>query len=381
MNVFSLDCETQINNKGNPFDETNNLVLGAYGTDTNYSTFVPDSTEGLQRSMESAKLVVLFNAKFDLHWCRRIGIKFNIRLPIWDCQLAEFILSNQQWKYPSLEEACAKRSLGHKIDVIKEEYWNKGIDTDKIPFDILNTYLRQDINLTYLLYLAQVEEFKKPEHQAKYKIFRLQCYDLMVLQEMEYNGYKFNVDQAKKEVAKLEEATTRIVSTLNGMFPDIPLNYSSNDHISCMLYGGDLIHEYRVPVGVYKTGGKIGETRYKIMEQRYTLPRLIEPLKGSELAKEGYYYTNEDVLKNLNATGQAKKLIDLLLERRGIEKLRGTYYDGIPNLIQSMNWKDEIVHGQLNQCVTCTGCLSATKPNQQNMHGYCKRLWLSRYDS
>jgi len=380
MKIFAIDVETQINNKGNPFDETNHLVLGAYGTDTNYSTFVPDSTEGLQISMESAKLVVLFNAKFDLHWCRRIGIKFNIRLPIWDCQLAEFILSNQQWKYPSLEEACAKRGLGHKIDVIKEEYWNKGIDTDKIPFDILNTYLRQDINLTYLLYLAQVEEFKKPEHQAKYKIFRLQCYDLMVLQEMEYNGYKFNVDQAKKEVAKLEEATTRIVSTLNGMFPDVPLNYSSNDHISCMLYGGDLIHEYRVPVGVYKTGGKIGETRYKIMEQRYKLPRLIEPLKGSELAKEGYYSTNEDVLKNLNATGQAKKLIDLLLERRGIEKLRGTYYDGIPNLIKSMNWKNEIVHGQLNQCVTSTGRLSATKPNQQNMPGNCKRLCVSRYD-
>jgi len=380
MRIFALDVETTINHKGNAFDETNNLVLGGYGSDSYYDIFIPNDVGRIQEVLDQARLVVLFNAKFDLHWIRRIGVKFNIRLPIWDCQLAEFVLSNQQWKYPSLEEACAKRGLGHKIDVIKEEYWNKGIDTNMIPFDVLTTYLRQDINLTYLLYLAQVEEFKKLEHRDKLKLFRLQCYDLMVLQEMEYNGYKFNVEQAKIEVTKMEEATTRIVDALTVMFPDVPLNYSSNDHISCLLYGGDLIHEYRVPVGVYKSGGKIGETRYKIMEQRYTFPRLVEPLKGSELAKEGYFSTNEDVLKNLNATGKAKKLIDLLLERRGIEKLRGTYYDGIPNLIKDMNWKDEIVHGQLNQCVTSTGRLSATKPNSQNMPSDCKRLCISRYD-
>ena len=380
MNIFALDVETTISSKGNAFDENNFLVLGGYGTDTIYFRFLRENVERIQECISQAKLVILFNAKFDLHWCRRIGIAFNVRLPIWDCQLAEFILSNQQWKYPSLEEACSKRGLGHKIDVIKEEYWNKGIDTDKIPFDTLDTYLRQDINLTYLLYLEQKKEFNKPENQRKYKIFRLQCYDLMVLQEMEYNGYKFNVKQAKEEVDKLEKENTRIITELNSMFPDVPLNYSSNDHISCMLYGGELIHEYRVPVGVYKTGGKIGETRYKVMEQRYTLPRLIEPLKGSELAKEGYYSSNEDVLKNLNAKGKAKKIIDLLLERRGIEKLRGTYYDGIPNLINEMHWKDDIVHGQLNQCVTSTGRLSATKPNQQNMPGNCKRLCISRYD-
>ena len=379
MNIFALDVETTISSKGNAFDETNVLVLGGYGTDTSYFRFIPDNVQRIQECILQAKLVILFNAKFDLHWCKRIGITFNVRLPIWDCQLAEFILSNQQWKYPSLDEACAKRGLPRKLDVVKLEYWDKGIDTDKIPFEVLDEYLNQDISCTYLLYLAQKKEFEKPENQKKYKLFRLQCYDLMVLQEMEYNGYKFNVKQAKEEVDKLEKENTRIVAELNSLFPDVQLNYSSNDHISCMLYGGELIHEYRVPVGVYKSGGKIGETRYKIMEQRYTLPRLIEPLQGSELAKEGYYSSNEDVLKNLNAKGNAKKIIDLLLERRGIEKLRGTYYDGIPNLIQSMNWKDDIVHGQLNQCVTSTSRLSATKPNQQNMPPNCKRLCISRY--
>lgn len=379
MKIFALDVETTISSKGNPFDETNSLVLGGFGSNTTYIYFLPSSISSIQKCLDHARLVLLFNAKFDLHWCRRIGITFNLRLPIWDCQLAEFILSNQQWKYPSLEESCSKRGLGHKIDIIKEEYWNKGIDTDKIPFDILNTYLRQDINLTYLLYLEQKKEFEKPENQKKYKLFRLQCYDLMVLQEMEYNGYKFNVNQAKEEVTKLEKETTRINQFLSSVYPDVPLNFSSNDHISSMLYGGTITNEFRVPVGVYKTGGKIGETRYKIMQQTYELPRLIEPLKGSELVKEGYYSSNEDALKNLNAKGKAKDIIDALLELRGLEKLRGTYYDGIPNLINSMHWKDEIVHGTLNQCVASTGRLSATKPNQQNMPPNCKRLCISRY--
>ena len=198
MNIFAIDVETTISSKGNAFDETNVLVLGGYGTDTIYYKFLSNDVERIQECISQAKLIILFNAKFDLHWCKRIGVNFNVRLPIWDCQLAEFILSNQQWKYPSLDEACAKRGLPRKLDVVKLEYWDKGIDTDKIPFEVLDEYLNQDISCTYLLYLAQKKEFEKPENLKKYKLFRLQCYDLMVLQEMEYNGYKFNVKQAKE---------------------------------------------------------------------------------------------------------------------------------------------------------------------------------------
>ena len=107
---------------------------------------------------------------------------------------------------------------------------------------------------------------------------------------------------------------------------------------------------------------------------------MIEPLKGSELAKEGYYSTNEDVLRSLKANAKGKKIIDALLERRGLEKLRGTYYDGIPNLLAEHDWQDSIVHGAFNQCVTITGRLSGTKPNQQNLPGDCKRFCISRYE-
>jgi len=381
MNVFALDVETTIFKKGDPFAAINSLVLGAIGTDKLYSSYDEKNMQSIQTTMDNAKMVILFNAKFDLHWCRRMGITFSIRLPIWDCQLAEFFLSNQRWKYPSLDESCAKRNLPRKIDIVKTKYWDKGIDTPAIPHNILDEYLRGDITSTYLLYLAQVAEFKKPEHVGKYRLFRLACYDLMVLQEMEWNGFLFACNAAREESIRLEKESTAYDAIIYSLFPDIPINLGSPNHISCMLYGGDISSTIKIPIGIFKSGAKTGQVRYQNVEQVYKLPRLIEPLKGSELSKEGCFSTNEDTLASLNTNGKVKKIIQALLDRRGVEKLRGTYYDGIPNLSEKHNWQGNIIHGQFNQCVAITGRLSGTKPNQQNMPPGCKRFCISRYDN
>lgn len=379
MNVFALDTETLTHSKGDPFDTRNKLVVGGWGNADKFNIFHPTTTESIQRAILESSLVVLFNAKFDLHWIRNIGITFPIRLPIWDCQLAEFILSNQRLKYPSLEDACVRRGLGNKIDVIKLEYWNKGIDTDAIPPEILEEYLQQDVSLTYKLYLAQVDEFKKPEHASKYKVFRLACYDLMVLEEMEYNGFLFDCEAARKEADALAIQAEALDASILDEFIDVPINLGSNDHVSAMLYGGVITQDVRIPIGTYKTGARVGQTKYGTIVQEYVLDRIVEPLKGTELAKEGFYGTGEDVLQSLKPDGRAKRIIGSLLNRRGLTKLSSTYYNGIPNLIEKHNWDQQFVHGSLNQCVTITGRLSATKPNQQNMPGGCKKFCISRY--
>lgn len=380
MKTLALDVECTTHNKGDPFDTRNKFILGGWYDGTTYSIHNHDNFSN-NYAMECDKVgrILLFNAKFDLHWLRNMAITTANHTQIWDCQLAEYILSNQKWKYPSLDEACERRGLGNKIDVIKTEYWDKGINTDEIPTDVLTDYLQQDLKLTYLLYEAQLKEFQSPEHRDKYKLFRLHCQDLLVLEEMEYNGYKYDVENSLNAAKLLETQSNEIDQRILSMFDNVPINLGSPNHISCMLFGGEITHETKVPVGVFKTGAKVGHTRYKILEQQYKLPRLIEPLKGSELAKEGYFSTNEDTLANLRATGAVKVIIDLLLERRGLEKLRSTYYEGIPKLMQEHYWADSIVHGQLNQCVAITGRLSATKPNQQNMTKEVKDFCISRY--
>src|SRR5579864_2866100 len=119
MQVLAIDTESNTWNKGNPFDRRFKGVCHSWadssdsGADKNNS----DSLERLESRIRQSDLLVGFNFKYDLHVLRKLGVDIGDK-PVWCCQLGEFILSNQQWKYPSLNESCERRGLGAKIDVI-----------------------------------------------------------------------------------------------------------------------------------------------------------------------------------------------------------------------------------------------------------------------
>jgi DNA polymerase I-like protein with 3'-5' exonuclease and polymerase domains len=318
----------------------------------------------IQTKLNEAELIIFFNAKFDLHWLRRYGLTLPRDCRVWCCQLAEFLLGNQTEAYPSLNGACEKRGLGQKVDEVAK-MWALGIDTPDIPITILQPYLEGDLSLTYQLYLKQIEEFlAKPE---LYRLFKLQCLDLLVLAEMEWNGFKYNVDASLAKAKEERENLGRIEKRLNELVSVPGINWNSGDHLSCVLYGGTISINNRVPIGVYKTGIKEGTEKWGWVATDYALPRLVEPLRRTKLKKEGYWRTGVEVLEQLPAKGTCKLIIELVLEYSKLEKLIGTYYEGIPETIAEHNWKDNIVHGKLNQVVARTGRLSASEPNQQNM--------------
>ena len=155
-------------------------------------------------------------------------------------------------------------------------------------------------------------------------------------------------------------------------------NPSSGDHVSAALYGGILKYpDKETYTFTYKDGRTTEKTRNITVER--VMPRLITPLKGSELAKVGYYATNEPTMQSLCARGDVKKFIDLILKRSGLEKRRGTYLHGLPAMMEAMDWEKGIIHGQLNQCVAVTGRLSSSKPNLQNFDKEIANLFISRY--
>lgn len=159
MSILILDVETTISNKGNPFDQTNKLVcVGLKFTNETRFIFYEEQFDYIQDIINNAAIIVGFNIKFDLHWLRRIGVDIS-KIRVWDCQLAEFLLNNQQTKYPSLNEAAIKYSLPMKLDVVKSEYWDKGIDTDQIPREVLSEYLTQDLVLTQQVFERQRKQF------------------------------------------------------------------------------------------------------------------------------------------------------------------------------------------------------------------------------
>jgi DNA polymerase I-like protein with 3'-5' exonuclease and polymerase domains len=402
--ILVLDVESTTKAKGHPFHYENTLCYVGLSDGSNTHLYDIEysgdpyhlALNEIKDKIESSDLLVGFNIKFDLHWIRRYidDIKFP---PVWDCQLAEFLLSKQTTPYPSLDSAATKYNLGTKLDTVATEYWDNGIDTPSVPKVILEEYLQQDLVLTHKLYL------KQREHLRSSALFRLHCSDLLTLQEMEYNGMLYNTTLSKTKGDEYGAAIELLDGELKHLLASPTLNLSSSIHLSAALYGGTYRYFATVPtLRILKDGTEKAGTREGVIEVE--LPRLVDPLprtetlptskyKGSELEYENKkriaakklpyirsYSVDKETLRTLKCKGKAKEVIGLLLRRSEMEKLQSTYFWGIPKIMEERGWKDNILHGQFNQCVAVTGRLSSTKPNLQNQSGDVKYLFESRYE-
>ena len=368
--VLALDCENTTWNTGNPFDIRNFNVCISYATE-NSSGVVFENREDFSRLFEQSTLLVGFNLKYDLHWLRKLGYDFSNKR-VFDCQVAEYLLSRQTFRYPDLD-TCAKKYTGEgKSTVVETEYWAKGINTHEIPRNILAEYAEKDALLTYRVYQKQQELI--PAHQRI--LFSLTMQDLLVLQEMEYNGLHFDRELSLRKAHELETEITELQTKLN-IHHNVPdFNWGSVDHLSALLYGGTIKKDVRVPIGVYKSGKKEGEVRFKIETETYNLPRKYTPVRGSALKKEGLFSVEEDYLRKLKGD---HTLIDGILRIKELAKKNNTYYNGLVDRQNEMNWPLDRIHGQFNQCVTSTGRLSSSKPSLQNFEGDVKEIFPSRF--
>lgn len=389
--IVTFDVESTTINKGNPFTASNKLVC--------YSVKVDDSpidsvcyddlefVRPLRYALEGASLLVGFNIKYDLHWARRYGVQPSDRVRVWDCQLAEFIIRGQKGSYPSLNESLLQFDLGQKDDKIAQ-YWDIGIQTTDIPRDELITYNKLDVELTYKLYLAQ----QKIMTDRQKRLCMVMGLDLLVLEEMEWNGVKFDVEKCKQKAVETEKQLKEISDELRQLLnaPD-DVNFDSGHQLSCLLYGGafELTRVSHVDKLIYKSGPRKGEeyerNRYETSE--ISCKQLFTPIKGSEtkltskVGEKTYpiYATGEDVLRQLKKPTKAhRRIIEVLLSRAEQAKLLDTYYGKIPELLDKMEW-GEYLHGQYNQVVAATGRLSSSGPNLQNFAGDVDELLITRF--
>jgi len=384
MNYLVLDVETSIKNKGNPFDRDNKLMLVGLLNDKETAVFdieysvdpYKELLNNIQLAVDAADVLVGFNIKFDLHWLKRYGIDFS-KKRVWDCQLVEFILGSQLTPYPSLNAVSEYYELGSKLDEVKEDYWKNGIDTNAVPLDLLTEYLIRDVELTEKVMAEQMKRLAdKPELR---RLISLHNQDLLVLEEMEYNGLKYDYDKSTVLGDELEEQISKLNTRLYDYHSYDNFNPNSNQHLSAFLYGGSIKERFQHAIGHYKTGERAGEVKYKWDERKKEFPRLIRPISGTELSVEGFYSTNEETLRKLKPTIEGKKVLEIILTRSTLEKRKTTYYQGLVKLIDEMNWETDRIHGQLNQCVAKTGRLSSSKPNLQNFDGEIKHLFTTRY--
>ena len=87
----------------------------------------------------------------------------------------------------------------------------------------------------------------------------------------------------------------------------------------------------------------------------------VDKRKRRSKTKTGHISTGSDVLEELRGT---HPIIELILEHRQLQKLKGTYVDALQQLVDPNTGR---VHTSFNQTVASTGRLSSSDPNLQNI--------------
>ena len=103
---------------------------------------------------------------------------------------------------------------------------------------------------------------------------------------------------------------------------------------------------------------KISDTEFNVNSTQQLAKILFDDLKLTQIKKRS---TAENVLKELI---QEHELPTLILEYRKLNKLKNTYVDALPTVI---NPDTKRIHSTFNQTIASTGRLSSTNPNFQNI--------------
>ena len=103
--------------------------------------------------------------------------------------------------------------------------------------------------------------------------------------------------------------------------------------------------------------------RFNINSPQQISSILFEELKlpSARKTKSGFFSTDASIIEGLRGV---HPIIELILEYRHLAKLKSTYIDALPGLI---NPKTGRLHTSFNQTQTATGRLSSSEPNLQNI--------------
>ena len=111
---------------------------------------------------------------------------------------------------------------------------------------------------------------------------------------------------------------------------------------------------------IYATAGKPFNIGSPKQVGEILFDRLQIPYRWKK-TKSGQYRTGEEILAEL---APQNEIIGKILRYRGLTKLKSTYIDALPNMI---NPKTGRIHSSFNQAMAATGRLSSSNPNLQNI--------------
>lgn len=391
-----FDLETSYRNSygraGNPFDPENKLVL----TGWRHKDGVVASSEEIYDMPFPDKLLVGQNIKFDLLWLLKERFDDTVAWlmkggRIWDTALAEYKMSGQQWLYPKLDDLAVKYGGTLKDDRIKV-MWEGGIKTEDIPRDMLTDYLYHDVLNTEIVFLGQM---KKLANTKYLRIINEHMGYLLLTTFDEFFGMKVDYEQGIKTRKDLEKRKQELLLKIDALLPSLGVdneerrsvfNLDSNEHLSSLLYGGDVRYKGRVQLRDeagelirFKSGANKGEIKSRIEECTFKLPGIgLEKTEELRNEKEDVYKADREALKSVKDV----PIVKHILAYKKIQKLLTTYVSDQGHSVLALVNPDGCVHGALKHVATRTGRLASSSPNQQNIEkkSDLKSLFISRFE-
>ena len=264
---------------------------------------------------------VAHNANYDLTLLAEHGLEVSPLL--FDTMIAAWLV-NPASRGLGLKDLAAER-LEIEMTPISDLIGTgkKQITMDVVPVDQAAPYACADVDMTLrLANLLRPDLYEKNQ----WKLFsELEMPLVPVIVDMQRAGVKLDVDflaQMGRDMGRrLGELQEQIEQQAGH-----PLNINSTQQLSVTLFN----------------------------ELGLTLPWMR---KG----KSGYYSTAADVLEKLRGS---HIVVDLILEHRQLTKLKGTYVDALPALINPRTGR---LHTSYNQAGSATGRVSSSNPNLQNI--------------
>jgi DNA polymerase I-like protein with 3'-5' exonuclease and polymerase domains len=347
----------------------------------------------IQQEIDKYDVVAAHNFKFDLNVLRN-KLKFK---NIFCTMVAEYMINYHSNKNLALRDLALKYKLAPKLDKVKM-LWDAGYDTHQVPLSTLLEYCEDDAYKARRIAEIQNNILIR---MGLYRCFVLQMDWLDMLSFMECNGICWDNKKAHSIVRKYEKYGRVLESKIKKLTKpyvnghDIKL--SSNDELSCLLYGGTIFRTEKGPVikvknvkvqmpyiFTYKDGTKKIKVKWKSHPKtnviRYVNRTVSYPIPGlniptcyvKEVSKSTdackLYLTNKNTLKFLKTQTRLQKvIIKLLLKKSSIDKVVSTFLNtetqrGLITKIAV----DGRLHTNYNQTVTATSRLSSSDPNSQN---------------
>ena len=281
----------------------------------------PEYAEIVRPLFEDEKIAKIGqNIKFDLMVLRRLGI--TIRGRMYDTMILHYLLDPESRHNMN---ALAEKYLNYKPIEI-ETLIGKGskqLTMNLVNVERVKEYAAEDADVTLQLKQALYPMIEQIGLQHLY--FEIEEPMIAVLADIEMAGVRIDSEALAVYAVELNRKLAELEAAIRTEAGEPNLNINSARQLGEVLFG-----------------------KMRIAEK-------------PKMTKTKQFCTDEDYLQSF---ARKHRIVDLILEYRGVKKLLSTYVEALPQLVNRSTGR---IHTSFNQAVTATGRLSSTNPNLQNI--------------